>query len=139
MADQQSGAKRSYDVNTCTLAGRVGRAELRNTTNSKVLSFSIATSEFVGDKEYTSWVNACVWGNYAETLAPSVQKGVRIIATGKLRSRSYEKDGQKREAVELVCDKVAVEPSGRPAGAAASPNGPPQADANLEFPPPPPY
>lgn len=117
--------KRSFDVNQVVLCGRVGRSDLRKTTNGhSVLSFSVATNEIGTDgKEHTSWANCCVWGNYGDTLASRVQAGARVACFGQLRSRSYEKDGQKREVYEVVCEKVIVEGGASAAKPAAAQGG----------------
>ena len=48
-----------------------------------------------------------VWRQYAENVAESLQKGMRVIATGRLKQRSYEtREGEKRTAYELEVDDV---------------------------------
>jgi single-strand DNA-binding protein len=48
-----------------------------------------------------------VWGQYGENVAESIPKGCRVIVTGRLDQRSWEKDGEKRSKVEIVADEVA--------------------------------
>lgn len=43
----------------------------------------------------------------AEHVSESVEKGTRIIVTGRLEQRSYEKDGQQRSVTEIVADDIA--------------------------------
>jgi single-strand DNA-binding protein len=48
-----------------------------------------------------------VWRQYAENVAESLTKGMRVIVTGRLKQRSYEtREGEKRTVVELDVDDV---------------------------------
>ena len=48
-----------------------------------------------------------MWRQYAENVAESLQKGMRVIATGRLKQRSYEtREGEKRTVVEMEVDDV---------------------------------
>jgi single-strand DNA-binding protein len=48
-----------------------------------------------------------VWRQYAENVAESLQKGTRVIVTGRLKQRSYEtREGEKRTVVEMEVDEV---------------------------------
>jgi single-strand DNA-binding protein len=48
-----------------------------------------------------------VWSQYAENVAESLQKGSRVIVTGRLKQRSYEtREGEKRTVVEMEVDEV---------------------------------
>jgi len=49
-----------------------------------------------------------VWRQLAEHVAESTFRGTRAIVTGRLRQRSYEKDGEKRTVYELEADEVGV-------------------------------
>jgi single-strand DNA-binding protein len=57
-------------------------------------------------KEQTSFFNVVVWGQLAENVSQSIGKGDRVVVTGRLEQRSYEKDGEKKEAIEVVADEV---------------------------------
>ena len=61
------------------------------------------------------WVRFTLWNSAAEAFAETAQRGDRVVAVGHLKARSYEKDGQKRVAVELDARSVAVLPKSRPA------------------------
>lgn len=96
-------------VNRIMLLGRLGRdPELRQTGNGKsVCNFSLATSEKWGDREETTWHNIVCWGKTAEHCAKYLTKGREAFIEGRLTKRSYEsKTGEKREAVEVVADRV---------------------------------
>ena len=48
-----------------------------------------------------------VWRDAAENVAESLQRGTRVIVTGRLKSRSYEtKEGEKRTVIEMEVDEV---------------------------------
>ena len=84
--------------------GNVGKEpEVRAVGDSKVANFSIAATERgyttrSGKEvpEYTEWFNCEVWGGLADVVEKFVHKGDRLHLEGKLRTRSYDKDGEKR-------------------------------------------
>lgn len=89
--------------------------ELRFTSSGHaVVNFTIAASDRVLDKDTNEWkdgdtvfMRCSVWRQYAENVAESLQKGMRVIATGRLKQRSYEtREGEKRTAYELEVDDV---------------------------------
>ena len=93
------------------LVGRVGKpAEVRTAGESKVASFSLATTEKYKDsktgewKENTEWHNIVCWRNTAELAEKYVQKGMQLYIEGKLRTRSWDKDGEKRYVTEIVAE-----------------------------------
>jgi single-strand DNA-binding protein len=48
-----------------------------------------------------------VWRDAAENVAESLQRGTRVLVSGRLKSRSYEtKEGEKRTVVEMDVDEV---------------------------------
>lgn len=100
-------------VNKVILVGRVGKpAEVRTAGENKVASFSLATTEKYKDsktgewKENTEWHNIVCWRNSAELAEKYVQKGMLLYIEGKLRTRSWEKDGEKRYVTEIVAENI---------------------------------
>lgn len=100
-------------VNKAILVGRVGKpVEVRTAGESKVASFSLATTEKYKDsktgewKENTEWHNIVCWRNSAELAEKYVQKGMLLYIEGKLRTRSWEKDGEKRYVTEIIADML---------------------------------
>lgn len=91
-------------------------SELRFTATGKaVANFVVASNARHYDKATDTWVDdpalflrCSVWGQPAENVAESVFKGTRVVVTGRLKQRSYEKDGQNRTVIELEADEVAV-------------------------------
>lgn len=58
--------------------------------------------------EQTSFFDVKCWGDLGEHVAESVQKGTRVVVTGRLEQSSWENDqGEKRSKVEIVADDVA--------------------------------
>lgn len=68
-------------------------------------SFNRESNQWVDDE--TLWVRASVWREAAENVAETLTKGMRVIAHGRLRARSFEtKDGQQRTNWELDVDEI---------------------------------
>lgn len=89
--------------------------ELRYTQNGlAVANFTIASTPRSFDRASNDWkdgdtlfLRASVWREFAEQVAGSLTKGSRVIATGRLKQRSYEtKEGEKRTSIELEVDEV---------------------------------
>src|ERR1044071_4041155 len=103
-------------VNKVILIGRLGKdPEVRNLDNGAVVAnFSIATSESYKDrttgekKEVTEWHNIVVWRALAEISQKYLHKGDQVYIEGKLRTRSWEKDGITRYTTEVVADNMTM-------------------------------
>ncbi|ANA86445.1 single strand DNA binding protein [Gordonia phage OneUp] len=88
--------------------------ELRFTpSGAAVANFTVASTPRYFDKQSNEWKDAealflrCnVWREYAENVTESLQKGARVIVQGKLKQRSYEKDGQPRTTFELEVEEI---------------------------------
>jgi single-strand DNA-binding protein len=58
-------------------------------------------------QEQTSFFYGTVWREQAEHVAESLQKGARVIISGRMEQRSWQdKEGQNRESVEVVIDEI---------------------------------
>jgi len=103
-------------VNKVILVGRLGKdPEVRHLENgAAVANFSIATSETYKDRqtgekrEQTEWHNVVLWRGLAEVAEKYVKKGDMIYVEGKLRTRSWEKDGITRYTTEVVGDNMTM-------------------------------
>lgn len=99
-------------MNQVVLMGNLGAdPELRQTEKSALLKMRLATSEVWFGKdgkknESTEWHQVTVWGERAETLAKFLSKGRRILVVGKIKTRSYERDGEKRYSTEIHADHI---------------------------------
>lgn len=98
---------------TITVVGNLTRdPELRFTTGGRgTANFGIAVSRRyqVNNEwqEQTSFFNVVAWGTLAENAAASLNKGHRVIVTGRLEQRSYDdKEGQKKSIVEIIADEI---------------------------------
>ncbi|MBG6218593.1 single-strand DNA-binding protein [Arthrobacter sp. CAN_A6] len=89
--------------------------ELRFTpSGSAVANFTIASTPRTFDRQTNDWkdgetlfLRASVWRESAENVAETLTKGTRVIAQGRLKSRSYDtKEGEKRTVMELEVDEV---------------------------------
>jgi single-strand DNA-binding protein len=89
--------------------------ELRYTQSGlAVANFTIASTPRSFDRQANDWkdgdalfLRASVWREFAEHVAGSLSKGSRVIATGRLKQRSYEtREGEKRTAIELEVDEI---------------------------------
>ena len=103
-------------VNKVILVGRVGKEpEVRNLENgASVANFSLATSETYKDKttgekkEITDWHNIVLWRGLAEITQKYVHKGDMLYIEGKMRTRSWEKDGVTRYTTEVIGDNMTM-------------------------------
>ena len=102
------------DVTVTVVGNLTNDPELRFTpSGAAVASFTVASSPRVLDKATNEWkdgdplyMRCSVWRQYAENVAESLTKGTRVIVVGRLRQRSYEKDGQTRTSYELDVDDI---------------------------------
>jgi single-strand DNA-binding protein len=103
-------------VNKVILVGRLGKdPEVRNLENgATVANFTMATSESYKDKttnerkEITEWHNIVLWRGLADIAAKYLHKGDMIYVEGKLRTRSWEKEGVTRYTTEIVGDNMTM-------------------------------
>jgi single-strand DNA-binding protein len=103
-------------VNKVILVGRLGKdPEVRNLDNgATVANFTIATSETYRDKttgdkkEITEWHNIVLWRGLAEIAQKYLHKGDMVYIEGKLRTRSWEKEGVTRYTTEVVGDNMTM-------------------------------
>jgi single-strand DNA-binding protein len=103
-------------VNKVILVGRLGKdPEVRNLENGvSVANFTMATSETYKDKvtgekkEITDWHNIVLWRGLAEIAQKYLHKGDMIYVEGKLRTRSWEKDGVTRYTTEIIGDNMTM-------------------------------
>jgi single-strand DNA-binding protein len=95
-------------MNTVSIIGNLGRdPELRFTPSGKaVTALSLAVNDdFDADADPT-WVTVVVWGKAAEAVASHKGKGDEVAVEGRLRSRTYDKDGQTHFLLEVVARRV---------------------------------
>ena len=101
---------------TITVIGNLtADPELRFTPSGAcVANFTIASTPRTFDKASNEWkdgdalfLRCSIWRQAAENVAESLQRGMRVVAQGRLKQRSYEtKEGEKRTIVELEVEEV---------------------------------
>ena len=113
-------------VNKVILVGNLGAdPELKYTPSSRPLcNLRIATTDVYKDKagqrqEKTEWHRVTVWGDQAENCNKYLAKGRSVYIEGRLQTRSYDKDGQKHYATDIVADRVVFLGSGGGGGEGA--------------------
>jgi len=89
--------------------------ELRYTQSGlPVANFTIASTPRIYDRQANEWkdgealfLRASVWRDFAEHVAGSLTKGMRVIASGQLKQRAYQdREGQNRVSIELEIDEI---------------------------------
>ncbi|ALO46606.1 single-stranded DNA-binding protein [Pseudohongiella spirulinae] len=111
----------SGDVNKVILVGNVGaEPEIRYMPSGDcVASLPIGTSKHWKDKntgqpqEKTEWTRVVFFKRLAEVVEQHVHKGGRLYIEGELRTRSWEQDGVKRYATEVVARDMKMQPDGK--------------------------
>jgi single-strand DNA-binding protein len=100
-------------VNQVILLGNLTRdPELRQTPSGQsVASFSLALNRSYKDQsgewqEATDYIDVVAWGPLGERVSQYLSKGRRVLVQGRLQSRSWEQEGQKRSKVEVLANDV---------------------------------
>ena len=102
-------------VNKVILVGNLGKdPEIRHLEGgTSVAKFPLATTESYKDKngnrtEQTEWHNIVVWRGLADVAEKYLKKGMTVYVEGKLRTRSWDKEGQKHYSTEIVGDTFTI-------------------------------
>ena len=103
------------DTQITIIGNLVDDPELRYTpTGQAVAKFRVASTPRFRDNSTGEWkdgdslfLTCNVWRQAAENVAESLQRGMRVIVSGRLRQRSYEtREGEKRTVYEVEADEV---------------------------------
>jgi single-strand DNA-binding protein len=103
------------DTPITVVGNLVADPELRFTPSGQpVATFRVASTPRMRDNATGEWkdgdslfLSCNVWRQAAENVAESLQRGMRVIVTGRLRQRNYEtKEGEKRTVYEVEVDDV---------------------------------
>lgn len=103
------------DLNKVMLMGHIGQEPTyhRMASGTDLCKFSVATSRRWKDKntgerkEDTSWHNIVVFNPYLVKICENwLQKGTRVYVEGELKTRTYDKDGEKRYITEVIVPQV---------------------------------
>lgn len=89
------------------LIGRIGKDPIIK-TNVVSLSLATASNHKVGEswESKTEWHRVIAFGKQAETIKSYVKKGDQLYIEGRLQTREYEKDGQKRTITEIIAASI---------------------------------
>lgn len=100
-------------LNQVFLMGNLTRdPDLRQTPSGQnVCSFSLALNRSYKDssgewQEATDFVDIVAWGPLGERVSQYLKKGSRCLVQGRLQSRNWEQEGQKRSKVEVLANDV---------------------------------
>lgn len=101
-------------INRVNISGNLTRdPELRATASgTQVLGFGVAVNDRrknpqTGEwEDYPNFVDCTMFGSRAEAVGRYLSKGSKVAIEGKLRYRSWEKDGQRRSKLEVVVDEI---------------------------------
>lgn len=126
------------DLNTVSLIGRLVKDSEMNGTR---LNFTVAfnTTKKDGDK-YTdegNFIDLCLWGKQASSLAPYLNKGQQVAILGHLHQDKWEKEGQKHSKISVMVDSIQLLGGVKKEGASMKPTGKttePAADFEEDFP-----
>lgn len=83
--------------------------ELRYSTGENptaICRFSIANNEGYGERKETNFVNIVVFGKQAENCEKYVKKGSKVAVLGRLKTGSYEKNGQRIYTTDVIANVV---------------------------------
>jgi single-strand DNA-binding protein len=103
------------DTQITIVGNLVDDPQLRYTpTGNAVANFRVASTPRFRDQASGEWkdgdslfLTCNVWRQAAENVAESLQRGMRVIVSGRLRQRSYEtREGEKRTVYEIEVDEV---------------------------------
>lgn len=86
--------------------GLVRKQELRSAGQSQVVSFTLVETQGYGDNETKQYHEVEAWGGTAKFVAEHLGKGAQIVIEGRLKNRSYEKDGHTVYRTSVVAEKL---------------------------------
>ncbi len=104
-------------VNKVILIGNVGNdPEVRYLDRGVcIATFNLATTEkgYIMQNgtqvpDVTEWHSIVLWRNLAEWAQQSIKKSMKVYVEGKLKTRTWEKDGQIRRKTEIVAENIQI-------------------------------
>lgn len=133
-------------INKAILIGNLTRDPEQRALPSgvAVTNFSIATNRVYKDQdgnrqESTDYHNVVVFGRQAENCAQYLKKGQSVYIEGRIQTRSWEQDGQKKYRTEIVAERVQFGPksgsmSGTPSSDESTQSAPKDDGNQIEYP-----
>lgn len=104
------------NLNQITIIGRTTKDPEAKATNSgsSVTNFTIVTNRVWNQngqkQEEAEFHNVVAFGKLADIISQHVKKGQLIMVQGRIQTRSWEKDGQKRYTTEVIADRMQMGP-----------------------------
>lgn len=103
-------------INRVIISGNLTRdPELRRTqTGMAIMSLGVAVNDRrrnnqTGEwEDYANYIDCTMFGARAESLSNILTKGTKVAIEGKLRWSQWERDGQKRNKIEVIIDEVEI-------------------------------
>ena len=98
----------NFNFNKVIIGGHLtADAELKTTGSGvAVTTFTVAVNRITGKDTSTDFFVVTAWRQTAEFITKYFRKGSSICISGQLQNRSWEKDGQKHYATEIVADEA---------------------------------
>lgn len=94
-------------MNTVSLVGNIATdIELKDVGEKRVASFLLAVSRGNGRDAGADFVWVSAWDRQGELCAEYLEKGARVGIEGRLKSRTWEQDGRRRDAIEVVARRI---------------------------------
>lgn len=130
-------------INKAILFGNLTRdPELRALPSGmNVCNFSIATNRVYKDRdgkkqEQTDFHNVVVFGRQADTVSQYLKKGSSVYVEGRMQTRSWEQNGEKKYRTEVVADSVQFGPrsSGGASRKSEATDEPAPASSGIDYP-----
>ena len=103
--------KSTRDLNQVTLLGNVGQdPQIVVVGNDRIMKFSVATNEpWTNSKgeQHVEWhyVSARMNDNIE---SQKIQKGTRVLVTGRIKTSKWESDGEKKSKTEIIASEVGI-------------------------------
>lgn len=101
------------EIHVSIIGNLTADPETRQAGGVNVTGFTVAVTPRKFDKQTNEWVDdeaqfyrCSVWREYGDNVAASLTKGARVIVTGALKQRKYEKDGVERTSLEIDVEEI---------------------------------
>jgi single-strand DNA-binding protein len=125
-------------MNKVILMGRLCKdPEVNGTGDKKVARYSLAVDRrFAKSEDKTDFINIVVFGKGAEFTEKYLKKGTKVLVTGRIQTGSYEKDGKKVYATDIIAEDQEFAESKSASGNTAPASTPEVSDSDfMEIPP----
>ena len=91
-------------MNKILLVGIIGRDPETRGANRDIVTSSLAVDSYGKGEKQTDWFNLVIFGERGKAFLDHVKKGKWISIEGKVKTNKWEKDGVKRQDVDIIVD-----------------------------------